>query len=135
MNRGEIGQTKGFVVYDTKEENWKFEEYADAPKFFEINDSNVMDIAKMDLQNKVVVVKIDRRIKDFAKLRYILFEKGAIEIIPLFEAATEVDISIEEKVEMKTNIEDIVKEVISKMNNNLENEKLLKVFQNIVEAT
>jgi len=135
MNRGEIGQTKGFVVYDTKEENWKFEEYADAPKFFEINNDNIMDLPKIDLQNKIVVVYVSKKIKDFAKLRYILFEKGAIEIIPLFEAATEVDVSIEEKVEMKTNIEDIVKEVISKMNNNLENEKLLKVFHDIVEAT
>ena len=135
MNRGEIGQTKGFVVYDTERETWKFEEYADAPKYFEINNSNIMDLENIDLQNKVVVVRIDKKSKDFAKLRYVLYEKGAIEIIPMFEAETEVDVSIEEKVEMKTNIEDIMKEVISKLDVGLDNEKLLTVFNEILEKT
>ena len=135
MNRGEIGQKKGFVVYDTEREAWKFEEYADAPQYFEINNSNIMNLENIDLQNKVVVVAVDKKIKDFAKLRYVLYDKGAIEIIPIFEAASEVDVTVEEKIEMKNNIEDIMKDVISKLSVGLENEKLLKTFTEIVEAT
>ena len=133
IDRKEIGQTKGFGVLDTATESLEFIEYDLAPKYLEISEKDIEQIDKIDLTNCHVIVRINSKIKDFAKLRYILYEKGAINIIPIFETSTEVNepaLQIEEI----SNIGDIIEDIIKDENvkpEHLNTEELVKVFDKI----
>lgn len=133
VDRKEMGQEKGFGVLDTKTESLEFIEYDLAPKFIEINDKDLENIDKMDFSNCHVVVRLTSKIKDFAKLRYILFEKGAINIIPVFETIkedTEQSLQIEEINNIGDIIEDIIKDEKIKPRN-LNEKELLETFDKI----
>lgn len=133
VDRGEMGQTKGFGVLDTGTESVEFVEYDLAPKFVEITEEEIQQIDKMDFSNCHVVVRINSKIKDFAKLRYILYEKGAINIIPIFETVTESSepsIQIEEISNIGDIIEDIIKDESVKPES-LNTEELTKTFEKI----
>ncbi|HUS51087.1 MAG TPA: metallophosphoesterase, partial [Candidatus Paceibacterota bacterium] len=112
QNRGETGQSKGFVTYDTETENWEFVEYNDAPKYVEITTENIPQIKNFDFKNSFVTVRVDRKIKDFAKLKYILYEMGALDIIPIFEHSDETVEINDDEIEVNESIEDVVREVI-----------------------
>lgn len=133
VDRGEMGQTKGFGVLDTGTESIEFVEYDLAPKFVEVTEKEIEQIDKMDFSNCHVVVRINSKIKDFAKLRYILYEKGAINIIPIFETVTE---SSEPSIQIEeiSNIGDIIEDIIKDENvkpENLNTEELTKTFEKI----
>lgn len=129
-DRNEINQTKGFGVLDTERESLEFIEYDKAPSFVEITEKEIEQIDKMDFTNKHVVVRINSKIKDFAKLRYLLFEKGAVNIIPIFETVTE-NTEPTIQVEEISNIGDIIEDIIKDENvkpEHLEQEELIKTF-------
>jgi len=133
MNRGEKGQTKGFVVLDTDLEKWDFIEYTQAPTFVEITEDDIMNIKNMSFDNKYVVVRINQKIKDYAKLRYILYEKGAIDIIPVFESEDEDSGEIQE-VDINTDLDKMTKEIIMEMKQEgIDNQLLIKIFDEVLE--
>lgn len=136
IDRKEIGQTKGFGVLDTETETLDFIEYDLAPKYLEISEKDIEQIDKLDLTNCHVIVRINSKIKDFAKLRYLLFEKGAINIIPIFETSNEVNepsLQIEEISNIGDIIEDIIKDEKVKPDY-LNTEELINVFDKIKVA-
>lgn len=133
IDRKEIGQIKGFGVLDTSTESLDFVEYDLAPKYIEITEKDIEQIDKLDLTNCHTIVRINSKIKDFAKLRYLLFEKGAINIIPIFETSNEVSepsLQIEEISNIGDIIEDIIRDEKVKPEH-LETEELVKVFEKI----
>ena len=90
---------------------------------------------KIDFRNKIVVVKLSNKIKDFSKLRYVLFEKGAIDIIPVLEKNEDINVSVKEKVEMKQNIKETVTSVINGIKiNGISNDRLLELFNKASEG-
>lgn len=132
-DRSEMGQIKGFGVLDTGLEKVEFIEYDKAPSFIEITEKEIEQIDKLNLTNKHVVVRINSKIKDFAKLRYLLFEKGAINIIPIFETIAESKesaLQIEEISNIGDIIEDILKDEKVKPEN-LDKEELIRIFDKI----
>lgn len=136
IDRKEIGQTKGFGVLDTETETLDFIEYGLAPKYLEITEKDIEQIDKLNLTNYHVIVRINSKIKDFAKLRYLLFEKGAINIIPIFETSNEVSeptLQIEEISNIGDIIEDIIKDEKVKPDY-LNTEDLINVFDKIKVA-
>ena len=136
IDRKEIGQIKGFGVLDTETETLDFIEYDLAPKYIEITEKDIEQIDKLDLTNCHVIVRINSKIKDFAKLRYLLFEKGAINIIPIFETSNEVNeptLQIEEISNIGDIIEDIIKDEKVKPDY-LNTEELINVFDKIKVA-
>lgn len=136
IDRKEIGQTKGFGVLDTETETLDFIEYDLAPKYLEITEKDIEQIDKLNLTNCHVIVRINSKIKDFAKLRYLLFEKGAINIIPIFETSNEVSeptLQIEEISNIGDIIEDIIKDEKVKPDY-LNTEDLINVFDKIKVA-
>lgn len=136
QNKGEIGQKKGFVTYDTDTENWNFVEYNDAPKYIEIKTEDINQIKNINFKNSFVVIKVDKKIKDFAKLKYILYEMGALDIIPIFESSEEIIEIKSEKIEVNKSIEDVVKEVIMNIKNErIKNKKLLNIFEKVLKET
>ena len=133
IDRKEMGQIKGFGVLDTETEKLEFIEYTLAPKFVEITEKEIEQIDKMDFTNCHVVVRIGSKIKDFAKLRYILFEKGAINIIPIFETSNET-IEPTLQIEEISNIGDIISDILQDnkiIPEGLNKETLIEVFDKI----
>ena len=129
-NRGEMGQTKGFVVLDTEIEKWEFIEYPDAPTFIEVTADDLMNLKEADYSNNYVVLKVGHKIKEYAKLRYILYEKGALEIIPIFPEAEENVAVIDQDVEDNKNIEETTVSIIEELDDEeLDKELLLKILK------
>jgi len=133
IDRNEMGQEKGFGVLDTDRESLEFVPYDLAPKYIEITEKEIEQLDKLDFTNYHVVVRINSKIKDFAKLRYVLYEKGAVSINPIFETVKEVN-EPSLQIEEISNIEDIIEDIIRDEKvkpEHLETEELIKVFEKI----
>ena len=132
LNIGEKGQEKGFGIYDTDTSDYKFFKYPNAPEFIIIK---VEDFNKIDVKNKFVYVEIEQKIDNFIKLKYILFERGALDIVPLFKPPKQ-DIELGEiKIEKHfSSIPDITLEYLKNIKQEgIENVKLVRIFQKILE--
>jgi len=134
LNFGEMNQKKGFVVFNDTTGGWKFEEYTKAPKFIKID---INDFQTFDPTNKFVGVKIDKKIENFVKLRKILFEKGALEVVPFFEKKEDIEIKKIEHMEDNTSIKNIVRNFLQEVEEgDVSNDKLLEIFEEVLnEAT
>jgi len=133
LYRGEIGQKKGFIVFDTDTENWDFIEYTDAPKYIEIHSNDLSNIKNLEIKGNFVVVYINEKIQDFAKFKYILYEYGAIDVIPIFEKEDGEEI-LEANIKEAQDIEKITREFILQ-SENIDNKKILLLFDKIVRET
>lgn len=142
LTRSDEGADKGFVVFDDEKDEWDFIVFDNHPKFITITSSNIVSLKEIDFNNKIVYIKIDKKIKDFVKLKYILYEKGAIEVNPIFENE-DTEIVLENKIEFDGNIENIAKEYIENIKleeikgfdiNEVNKDLLLKIFEKIVET-
>lgn len=81
LNFNDCGAKKGFVVLDTDTDEWKFVKYNGAPEYIKIN---VEDFNTADVRNKFVGIQISSKVENIVKLKHILFERGAIDVIPIF---------------------------------------------------
>jgi DNA repair exonuclease SbcCD nuclease subunit len=130
LTKSDKGQDKGFIVLDTSIEKWEFIEYLNAPKFIELNSSDIKNLKSLDIKGNYVIINIDEKIQDFAKLKYVLYEYGAIDILPVF-------IKEEENIEVENighngDLEEIAKEFISSIED-VDNNKLLKIFEEVLK--
>lgn len=133
LYRGEINQKKGFLILDTETENWEFEEYEDAPKYIEVYSKDINKLKSFSVKGNFVVVYIDEKIQDFAKLRYILYELGAVDVIPVF-LKEENEVVTEASIQEAHDIEQITREFIQKTEKeDIEINKLLSLFDKVVE--
>jgi len=132
LNFGEEGQKKGFVIFDSVLEDWEFVEYKNSPKFVRINLNDFQDFNPI---NKFVGVKIDAKIENFIKLKRILLDKGAIDVVPFFERKEDIEVGQIDNLKEFSSIKDTIREYISKVEEeNIDNKKLLKIFEKVLEA-
>jgi DNA repair exonuclease SbcCD nuclease subunit len=129
MNFGEIGQEKGFVVFDSDLESWKFVKY-DGPEFIKFNVTNFKDF---NVSNKFVGVIVDTKIQNYVKLKRVLFERGAIDVIPFFEKKEcLIETSGEEELKLNS-INDIIKEyLLNVKKDGIDNKILAEKFEGII---
>jgi DNA repair exonuclease SbcCD nuclease subunit len=133
MNRGEREQEKGFIVFDTETESWEFIKYEEAPVYIEITDNDFKNIKNIDFNNKFVSIRTSTKINEFPKLRYILYEMGALDIQPILETIMQETI-ITNEVEVNKSIEDIMKEYIINLKvEGIDNNKILKIFEKMLK--
>lgn len=79
-NRGEGNKKNYFaVIRDTACE---LVEYNDGPDYITILAENFNE--NINYTNKIVTVQLTKKVENFVKLRDILFEKGALEVLPEF---------------------------------------------------
>ena len=133
LHFGERDTPKGFVVLDSETNIWKFIEYTNAPTFKMIDVENFNDI---DVKNCFVGVKIERKIENFVKLKYILYERGALDVIPFFETKKEVEINSGETDHIRhvSSIPTMTKEFLTSIKvDNIDNKKLLKLYEKVLE--
>ena len=133
MYRSEIGQVKGFVVLDTDIEDWEFVPYTAAPTFVEITEDDILKITDRRFDNNLVVVRLTQKVREYGKLRYLLYEKGAVDVIPIFETQTEDNIKIEIGSSGDT-LPDIARKTISSIEkvDGISKEYLLKIFDKVL---
>ncbi len=135
MNFGEIGQKKGFVVFDTDSGDWKREIYDQAPTYLKIK---AKDFNKIDVINAFVQVEIEEKLDNYVQLKHLLYENGALDVTPYFKENNN-DITIEQD-EDGINFNSGVKEMMTEyiMNNvsvdGIDNKKLVDLFEKVVES-
>ena len=131
MNFGECGQEKGFVVFDTESDKWERILYKGAPTYKKIK---VEDFIDSDVSNQFIEVEINEKVDSYVKLKHLLYERGALNVVPHFKQE-EVDLIIDENAEVNFNdgLLVMMEEYIA--NNikieNIDNEKLLELFREI----
>lgn len=126
----EINKTSYFCLIDGY--NTKLIEYKDAPEYMVINaDDFNKDI---DFKNKIVTVRISKKIENWVKLRDILYTKGCLEITPEFikeEITSDTSntiVNINEGVVISAT--KYLKDIKS---DGIDNKKLLECFRNILK--
>lgn len=135
MNFGEIGQEKGFVVFDTDSGDWKREYYTGAPTYLRIK---AKDFENIDVSNSFVQVEIEQKLDNYVQLKHLLYENGALEVSPSFkEVNDDIEVTDDESViNLNSGVQDMMKEYI--MNNisveGIKNEKLLDIFEKVLEV-
>jgi DNA repair exonuclease SbcCD nuclease subunit len=132
LNVGEKGQQKGFGVLDTTNLDYQFIPYKNAPEFMIIK---IEDFNKVDVKNKFVYVEIESKIDSFIKLKYILYERGALGVTPIFKPPKE-DAEIGEvKIDKHlSSIPEISMEYLKNVKiDGIKNEKLIEMFKRVVE--
>lgn len=133
LYRGEIDQEKGFILFDTETEKWEFEEYTDAPKYIEVYSKDIANIRSFNIKGNFVVVYIDEKIQDFAKLRYVLYELGAVDIIPIFLKEDSIN-TVEAQMQETQDMEQITREFIQQTkDDDIDINKLLLLFDEVVK--
>lgn len=133
----EMNEQKGFIELDIKKDgsfNWKRIIYDKAPEYIKIH---INDFNDENVFNKFVGVIIDEKVNNFVQLKHILYEKGALNVIPYFEKKEDgiEEITDEGLVSFNDSISNLVKEHI---NINVQGEKidkkmLIKFFDKILE--
>lgn len=135
MNFGEIGQDKGFVVFDSDNGDWERIYYNEAPKYVKIK---ARDFDKVNVKNCFVEIEIEEKLDNYVQLKHLLYEKGAIEVTPCFkEAGDEITITENDTdLNLNSGIVDMMKEYISNSISvdGIKNEKLIEIFERVLEA-
>lgn len=128
----EEGQIKGFVVYEIGNE-WKFVKYSGAPEYITLSPEQILS-NEIDYSNKFVSVKLEEKVDNFVQLKHLLYEKGAIEVKPIF-LKKESDFEIlQENLNFKINdnVEKLLDEHIRGLKiENIDNEILIKLLGDI----
>ena len=129
-NRGEGGKDNFFAIID--KDTVRLEKYNQGPDYITINAEEFND--RIDYNNKIVTVQLTKKVENFVKLRDILLERGALEILPEFVRGEEtVDVS-EHKIDAS---EGVVKSAAKFLNevqsSDINNKKLLSCFKEVLK--
>lgn len=135
MNFGEMGQDKGFVVFDIETGDWERVYYKEAPTYIKIK---VKDFNKVDVKNSFVEIEIEEKLDNYVQLKHLLYEKGALEVTPCFKEISN-DILVTENntpLNLNSGIVDMMKEYISNSISidEIKNEKLIEIFERVLEV-
>lgn len=133
LNFGETGHDKGFIVFDTETDVWERQPYTDAPKYIKMKAAEFKDI---DVSNCFVQVEIDGKMDNYLKLKHLLYEKGALSVVPSFkEVSEDIDVIDGDGVEFGSGVKTMLKEYL--MNNidvaDVDNSDLVDLFNKVVD--
>jgi DNA repair exonuclease SbcCD nuclease subunit len=121
-----------FAVIDGKD--YELVEYNEAPEYMTVSLEEALLSEDIDYNNKLVEVIIDSKIENFVKLRDIMLNKGAVEIVPKFVKNETADTSVREKIDANEGVTvSMVKYLKSTNKSGIDNEKLLSCFKNVLQ--
>jgi len=140
-NFSERGEEKGFIVYDTKKDDFQFS-ILNTTKYKQINinlvDKDYVDLDENKIRNSVLgkIVKISINISEENRKKLNLIEIR--EVFSKFCYVSKIEINVEKKNKKNNNfsnfnINDIFKDYISKIDNkNINKNKLISIGQKII---
>lgn len=125
----EEGQKKYFAVIEGP--TVEMVEYTEAPTYLTIK---IEDFNRYEYKNKFVTVEISNKIENFIKLKHILYEAGAIDVIPKFmKGEVSADSGIHE-VDINANIATSAKSFLQTVKKTgIDNSRLLIYFDKILK--
>lgn len=131
-NFNDAGVKKGFVVLDTNVDEWKYVKYTGAPEYIKIK---AEEFNEVDVSNKFVAIEITSKIENLVKLKHILFERGAIDVVPVFAKNDSNEFVGTVAIDFNGSVKNLVKEFLEKnvKIEGIENKKLLKSFDKVLE--
>ena len=131
QNFGEVGQRKGFAVYDDSSKTWEEIEYKNAPKFKVLTPEQSLT---EDLSNTFIKLKIDKKIDNLSKLREILYDKGAIDVIQDFDTQSDSSQIDEVKIDGDKSLSNMIQDFIEQdTSTELDKSKLLSTLEKIIK--
>jgi len=105
-------------------------DYNDAPEYMTINAEEFNK--DIDYRNKIVTVQISKKIENFVKLRDILYERGAIDVLPEFQKEETIDTN-EHNVDTNENVVKSAAKYIEEIKaDKIDNAKLLACFKEVL---
>lgn len=129
----ESGQNKSFIelVYYDNDIFYTRVEYNEAPEYIKIK---VKEFNNVDVKNKFVGVIIDEKVDNFVQLKHVLYENGALNVVPFFaKEKNEID-NAESEININESITEMIKEYIESISlKGIDNQKLLNCFDQILE--
>ena len=127
--KDEGGKKNYFAVIDG--DSCRLEEYNDGPDFITINAEEFN--SGIDYNNKIVTVQITKKIENFVKLRDILLEKGALEILPQFIKEEDTDMA-EHKIDSNEGVVKSAAKFLKEVKaQDIDNKKLLQCFKEVLK--
>lgn len=132
--RDEINKISYFAVIN--EDKYKLVSYTEAPEYMIVNSDDIekKGLTNFNFKNKLITVRLTKKVENFIKLRDIMYKLGAIEVVPEFvkdETAVKVsgnDIDINEGV-----VKSSVRFLGTVKAENIDNDKLLKYFKEVLK--
>lgn len=128
-NKGEGGKKNYFAVIDG--DTVKKVSYNEGPDYLTIDAENFN--GDIDYSNKIVTVNLTKKIENFVKLRDILYNKGALEIIPNFISNQEETKESNFKLDINEGVVKSAAKYIKDINDkNIDNDTLLKCYKEVL---
>lgn len=122
----------GFLIVETNDASYEFFPYEDAPKYIQISIDDALDV---DVANCFVKVEIKEKTENFIKLKHVLYERGALEVIPEFKSNDEKAI-IESTVDFdfKNKIDNMLYEYVDsiKEQEGISKEKIKEIISGVI---
>lgn len=80
----EKGKTSYFAVID--QDQYKLVEYNEAPEYMTVSSDDIekYGFEKFDFKNKILTVRLTKKVENFVKLRDLMYKHGAVEVFPEF---------------------------------------------------
>ena len=135
-DRGEMGKPNYFAVISgepNREITYELVSYEEAPKYMTIDVEQFNE--DLDFSNKMITIRINKKIENFVKLRDIMFNKGCISVEPEFiKEDTPVDVgihNISSTESVSVGMAKYLKEVKSE---GIDNNKLLCYYKKVLKS-
>lgn len=107
--------------------------YNDAPDYITINAEDFNE--KINYTNKIVTVQINKKVENFVKLRDILYQKGAIDVLPEFIKEEVTDTS-EHKIDKNEGVIKSAAKYLQEIKaEKIDNNKLLACFKEVLKRS
>jgi len=123
----------GFIVFDTDDNSYEFIKYSDAPKYIQVS---INDALKVDVKNSFVKVEIKDKTENFIKLKHILYERGALEVLPEFSREDE-EVVVEDNIDfdIKNKLDSMLFDYLDSMEENkeIDKDKLKNILTKVME--
>lgn|SRR5574344_92848 len=130
----EIDKKSYFAIVN--EDKYKLVEYNEAPEYMVVNSDDIEKYGfdHFDFRNKLITVRLTKKVENFVKLRDIMYKNGAIEVVPEFVKEDIKDVNDAHTVDIS---EGVVKSAVRYISDikadKIDNNKLLKCFKEVLK--
>lgn len=128
--RDEAGKKNYFAIID-ENHNVRLEEYNDGPDYITIRAEEFNE--NIDYNNKIVDVIFTSKSENIVKLRDIIFNKGAIELNPIFEKTETIQDESSHNIDKNEGVVKSAAKFLQEVKaDGIDNNKLLNCFKNVL---
>lgn len=134
--KDEMGKKNYFAVVSAENDKpvtYELVQYEEAPKYMEIDVEQFNE--NLDFHNKMITIKISRKVENFVKLRDIMYAKGCISVTPEFiKEETPEDVGVH-KISTSDSISVGMTKYLGEVKSEgIDNKKLLTYYKKVLKS-